>query len=266
MMTREYKIMHRLQEFYNYATTKYEVLGCFLTGSQNYGLDTEQSDIDCKIIVIPTLENIASGRPMVSVEHRHPETGEHADIKDVRLMFNMLKKQNINFVEMLYTKFYIVNPKYEQIWSQLLLNREEIAHYDKVAALNCMIGTVERLQEKTLLQTAYHIKWKEIGYDAKAYSNVVRLAYFVINYCADKPYEFCLRNTKYVRDQILEYRYKNFMTKEAIEQTVKEFLAMISAEKDEYLTVPENSVKNTKVEQYLNDASWEVFKIALGNK
>ena len=40
------------------------------------------------------------------------ENNEHIDVKDIRLMFDNFKKQNINFLEILFTKFGIVNEKY----------------------------------------------------------------------------------------------------------------------------------------------------------
>ena len=42
------------------------------------------------------------------------------DIKDIRLYFDNFKKQNINFVEILFTDFYLVNPKYKDLWKILL--------------------------------------------------------------------------------------------------------------------------------------------------
>jgi predicted nucleotidyltransferase len=35
-----------------------QIIGVFLYGSQNYGLATEDSDVDTKVVIIPTLENL----------------------------------------------------------------------------------------------------------------------------------------------------------------------------------------------------------------
>ena len=35
-----------------------QIFGVFLYGSQNYGLDTENSDVDTKAIIIPTIEDL----------------------------------------------------------------------------------------------------------------------------------------------------------------------------------------------------------------
>ncbi len=37
------------------------------------------------------------------------ENNEHIDVKDIRVMFETYKKQNVNFIETLFTEFKIVN-------------------------------------------------------------------------------------------------------------------------------------------------------------
>ena len=55
-------IMARLAEHYEEAKQYFDesrIVGIFIQGSQNYGLDYEGSDIDTKLIVVPTFEEIA---------------------------------------------------------------------------------------------------------------------------------------------------------------------------------------------------------------
>ena len=89
-----------------------------LQGSQNYGLDlyTDEykSDIDTKVIVIPSLEEIVMNKKPISTTYICP-TNEHIDIKDIRLYFENFKKQNINFLEILFSEFYIINEKYHDL-------------------------------------------------------------------------------------------------------------------------------------------------------
>ena len=60
-MTREEKIMNRLWEHYE-ESLKYfkeeQIVGCVLQGSQNYQLDYEGSDVDTKLIVVPSFKDI----------------------------------------------------------------------------------------------------------------------------------------------------------------------------------------------------------------
>ena len=62
-----------------------------LQGSQNYDLETETSDIDTKLLVTPTMDDIVYLRQPKSHTHVLPNN-EHLDYKDVRLYFNNIKK------------------------------------------------------------------------------------------------------------------------------------------------------------------------------
>ena len=107
-------IMEQLNRHYQEALTLFledRIVGVFLQGSQNYGLDYEGSDIDTKCIVLPTLEDLIFNRKPVSTTHVLPNE-EHLDLKDVRLYFQTFRKQNLNFMEILFTKYKIVNPTY----------------------------------------------------------------------------------------------------------------------------------------------------------
>lgn len=114
-MNREEKIMARLQEHYNYLIEKgHEVVVLMLQGSQNYDLDiyTEeyQSDIDSKAIILPSFEDFVQNRSPFSYTYIL-DNNEHIDTKDIRIMCEMLKKENISYIELLYTKFMIINPE-----------------------------------------------------------------------------------------------------------------------------------------------------------
>ena len=80
-MTREEKIKLGLEDHYNEALLDFSedrIVGLFLQGSQNYLLDYEESDIDTKLIVVPTFKDIALARKPVSTTHIR-ENDEHID-------------------------------------------------------------------------------------------------------------------------------------------------------------------------------------------
>ena len=56
-------IMDRIQSDYSYLEKccGYEVVGVFLFGSQNYNCSTDNSDIDTKAIIIPTVNQMIMG-------------------------------------------------------------------------------------------------------------------------------------------------------------------------------------------------------------
>lgn len=86
-------------------------VGLFLQGSQNYNLDYEGSDIDTKAIMLPSFSDFVLNAKPLSTTHIM-ENNEHVDFKDIRLMFDCIKKQNVNFVEILFTPYSIINPEY----------------------------------------------------------------------------------------------------------------------------------------------------------
>ena len=81
------KIMIRLHEHYLESLQYFpedQTVGCFLQGSQNYGLDHEESDVDTKLIVVPSFKDICLNRKPVSTTHVRAND-EHTDWKDIRL-------------------------------------------------------------------------------------------------------------------------------------------------------------------------------------
>lgn len=113
-----------------------------LHGSQNYELDLPESDVDAKLFIVPTWEEIIFCKEPLS----KTLTGLYGDINvtDIRLFIgNNLKKQNFNFLECLFTPYSRVNPLYSDLWEQLIQHREEIAHYNPAAAVRTMVGQVE---------------------------------------------------------------------------------------------------------------------------
>lgn len=179
------RIMNRVQEHYNKVVELgYECVGVFLQGSQNYKLDTEQSDIDTKAIVLPTFEDIVLNKKPMSCTHVM-DNGEHIDIKDIRLMFNEFRKQNINFVEILFTEYKVIDEYYEDRLLPLFYYKEEIARYNPLAALKCAVGQAK-------------CRFKEIQneFDYKKCSNILRFEDFCMSYIDGKKYLECIVPTE----------------------------------------------------------------------
>lgn len=192
-MNKREKIMERLQSDYNLVTSMgYEVLGVFLQGSQNYNLDYEGSDIDTKAIVIPTFEDFCFGRQPVSTTHVLP-SDEHVDIKDIRLMHECFRKQNINFIEILFTEYKILNSMYEDIYQPMFDNNERIARFNNYAAVNCMVGMIyEKYKALEHPYPATKDKIEQYGYDNKQLHHIIRVTEFLVRYIRGVSYKDCL--------------------------------------------------------------------------
>ena len=131
------EIMERVREHYNEALEYFpedRIVGIFYQGSGNYGLDTPTSDVDTKLIITPTFRDLAMNKQPVSTTHVRAND-EHIDFKDVRLYCQTFRKQNLNFLEILFTPYLVVNPLYKTEWDRLVTAREQITHYDLVRAI-----------------------------------------------------------------------------------------------------------------------------------
>lgn len=195
-MTREEKIMNRLQEHYDYLIAKgYEVVCLMLQGSQNYELDeySEEytSDIDSKAIILPSFQDFVAEKSPIS-NTIVLDNNEHIDTKDIRVMFEQFKKMNISYIELLYTKFKIINPKYQELIKPLFDNRETIAAINKNQFLRCISGmSMEKV--KALCHPYPNIidKINTYGFDGKQLHHCVRLFEFISRYTKGEPLEDC---------------------------------------------------------------------------
>ena len=134
--------MKRIVEQYREAKTIIDpekVIYIALQGSQNYNLEYEDSDIDSKVIVTPDLRDVVENRKPVSTTHVC-DNAEHIDLKDIRLMFDCFKKQNINFIEILFTDYHIIQSNYYKEVIELRDNAENIARYNPYRAVKCIKG------------------------------------------------------------------------------------------------------------------------------
>ena len=193
MTERDRKIYDRLDSDYKYVESLgYNVLGVFLQGSQNYGLDYEGSDIDTKAIIIPSFEDFVLNRKPVSTTLILP-SNEHIDLKDIRLMHECFRKQNINFIEILFTKYYCMNIDYSDLYLPMFDNRERIAHYNNYASVNCIAGMV--YEKHKAMEHPYPTlkdKIEEYGYDNKQLHHIVRCREFLERYINGVSYADCL--------------------------------------------------------------------------
>lgn len=211
-------IMDKVQYHYNIVKEKYgeeKLLGVFLYGSQNYNFSTENSDVDTKAILIPNLEDLCLRRPVT--KELHLDNGEHCEVKDIREMIKMFKKQNINFLEILYTDFCIINPKYEELWNNSFCKKAElISHMDYKKTILSITG-----------QTLHTLK--QNPYNGKKYADSLRLYYFLLNFIKGFSYKNCININYSVPNPKELFEYKNNKRKPSehtIESLKKELLKL----------------------------------------
>lgn len=219
-----------------------ELFCLVLQGSQNYGLDLYtneyKSDIDTKVIVIPSLEEIVMNKKPISTTHICPNN-EHIDIKDIRLYFENFKKQNINFLEILFSEFYIVNEKYHDLWDELVADRELVAHYNTNQALRCMAGM--SMEKRKALCHPYPTlieKIEKYGYDGKQLHHIIRMNDFIRAYGNGLSFNECLTYLPN-KNLMMKAKLNNYKLEEALEladnfdKNTKELKDHFLKEKDE---------------------------------
>lgn len=154
-----------------------QILGVFLYGSQNYNSYTEGSDVDSKCILIPTIKELCLSKP-VSKEI-HLSNGEHCEVKDIREMSKMFKKQNINFLEILYTDYNLINPKYAKTWGTFLDIRDDIVRMNIRATIQSITGQIYNTMRAD-------------PKNGKKISNALRFIHFLRKFLVGENYEDCI--------------------------------------------------------------------------
>lgn len=177
-------VMKRLAQHYQYLIDNgYEVVCLCLQGSQNYGLDeyseNYKSDVDSKAIVLPNFKDYVNEASPLS-ETIVLDNNEHIDVKDIRVMFEMFKKQNISYIELLFTKYKIVNPKYAEMIKPIFKERESIAAAHTNQFVRCIAGmSMEKRKALCHPYPSIAAKIEEYGFDGKQLSHCARLNNFL---------------------------------------------------------------------------------------
>ena len=167
------------------------IVGIFLYGSQNYNLDYEDSDIDLKAIVVPTINDIVFNNKPISTTIDIPDG--LCDIKDIRLMVQSWREQNVNFMELLFTEYSYVNPLFYEFFRPLLAARETIVRYNEKRAVDCLRGFVYEKYYRLFKDTpSQHDEITKYGYAAKQLVHMERLASLLEHYMKREPYMECL--------------------------------------------------------------------------
>ena len=236
-----------------------------LQGSQNYGLQYENSDVDTKAIVTPTLMSIVKNQKMKSYTHVRTND-EHIDVKSVAPMFDCFRKQNINFIEILFTDYFWINDLYKDEIQALRDSAEEIARMDTYQAVKCMKGMV--YEKYHALEHPYPAKAQiiaEHGYDGKQLSHMVRIEKFLKKYVDGELYKNCLKSNQ--RDWLIYLKQHKLTLKEARE-LAEETLKKVETIADVFCAFNENreTYKNQRTFELLDEIQYDLIHKALVNE
>lgn len=232
------------------------VVGVFYQGSGNYGLDYAGSDVDTKCLVIPTLDELARGDQPTSITHIR-ENDEHIDLKDVRIMFQVFLKHNINFIEILFTKYYKINPMYEVEVKKLMENKDLIADCARSSIVKSIFGVAS--EKFHALEHPYpsRMDWiSQFGYDPKQLHHLIRLREFMFRYTGDESFGECLTANK--PEFHIDVKLGKYNLEEA-RKYAKESMDTITNYRSGYL-VKDNEEACNRVKDLLDDIKCKLIK------
>lgn len=233
-----------------------------LQGSQNYGLQYEDSDVDTKAIITPTLMSIVKNQKIKSYTHVRANDG-HIDVKSVAPMFDCFRKQNINFIEILFTDYFWINDLYKDEIQALRDSAEEIARMDTYQAVKCMKGMA--YEKYHALEHPYPAKAHiiaEHGYDGKQLSHMVRIEEFLKKYLDGELYKNCLKSDQ--RERLIMLKQHTLSLEEA-KKLAGETLLTIDAVADVFCNFNSNreAYKNQKTFELLDEIQYNIIRKAL---
>ena len=150
-----------------------------LYGSQNYGLDSAESDVDTKTMLLPSFPMVCLNGKRISTEVVMDD-GSLDNCKDFREMFGNYLKGNINFVETLYTRHFAFTELYYPEFEELRAQRDLLANAQPQKLMHMACGMAR--QKYAAFDKAFEGK-KEVlakyGYDPKQLHHLVRLFHFM---------------------------------------------------------------------------------------
>lgn len=235
-------------------------VGIFLQGSQNYQLDIETSDVDTKLIVTPTFQEIAFNKKPVSTTFIR-SNDEHIDFKDIRLMIECFKKQNLNFLEILFTRYHFCNPLYMREWQRLVNERERIARYNPYQTVKSMKGIA--MEKFHALEHPYPSKieiLKKYGFDPKQLHHLLRVEDYLERYIAGEAYEDCLvpRDPSYLK----AVKRGNYTLEEARKEAIRAKLH-IEQMAERFCADRDKNDIDKEMDELLDDVQFNIMKIAI---
>lgn len=161
----------------------YQVIFTALIGSQNYGLESENSDVDTFSIVLPTYFDFISETNLISFET--DALDGKCVVKDFRLMMNLLRKTSPNSVEVFASKYKAFEPEYKNI-ENAFFNEDmlfHLTHANYRNMVNAICGLAHQVHGRNMTE-------------GKRYSHILRMA---------EMYEQFMNNPR--ADQILSFRF-----------------------------------------------------------
>lgn len=239
------------------------IVGIFYQGSGNYGLDYADSDVDTKLIMTPSFKDIALAKKPVSTTHIR-KNEEHIDFKDIRLYIETFRKQNLNFLEILFTPYKLLNPYYQSQWQRLVDNREKITHYYPTRSVKSMMGVASEKYFAMEHRYPSRAAWiDKFGYDPKQLHHLLRVEEFLQKYIDGVPYEQCLVSD--MPEFLIDVK-KGCYNLEKARYVADGTYQNIKAKCDDFVAKHQDETPDKTVDELLDDVSYEIMRLSVSQE
>ena len=175
-----------LREHYDFIKEKIpeeNIIGIFLYGSQNYGIETASSDVDSRVLYVPTLDEIIHEKTAPMNKEYSFGDNEKICLVDIR-NFLHFSATNISWFETLITDYKILNYNYYATAWNLSFGKLEI---QKELFYHC---------KNYLISSAGHMgrKYCDIARrdkSGKSFANALRCYFFNCAVVNNKDIKYC---------------------------------------------------------------------------
>lgn len=214
-----------LQRHYKFAqeelNDKYEIICVSCKGSQNYRLDTENSDFDSICLVAPTIYWLVREPAPISTTLMLPN-GEQMKVKDLRTFCREFAK-SWNYWEVFTSDYAYWNPHYSDFVNAVRENLNSYATIAPYAVLRSLLGEATREYQNMK-------NYADPARKNKCAMKVLRFSYFAKDYFnGSKNVEDMVKVSDKVRKHLLEVKEGKVSYATEVEQalhSLEEYVAL----------------------------------------
>lgn len=207
--------------------------GIYLQGSQNYNTHHQGSDVDSKLVIVPTVRSMLLGKKLsheISLDN-----GEKCSVKPVMDFVDLFWKGNINNLEILTTQYKIVK---NNSFIERLIGHESyqcIPEYVKGTLWDASIGMMIQKQKSMFKGTETTKPYVEkYGFDNKDFIHIMRIHDMLLNISQGKSFSESLDfSGSWYYGKMLEVR-EGVVSKTTAEQLAKDLIYSAELMKEEY--------------------------------
>lgn len=160
----------------------YIVEGVYLQGSQNYNVHTATSDVDSKLVLVPTVRSLIRGTKLAfDLDIPCGDTVEKCSVKPFKDFEALFFKGNFNNLEILFTEYKLQT--FSSVVPILEAKREEIVAMIWPSLVSACLG-MQNQKKSGLYKCTEGTKnfFDKYGYDNKNLIHILRIAYSVSKY------------------------------------------------------------------------------------